>query len=528
MIFKIVWLCNFALLIYIATRFFSFDDMKFYKTRWMCIGLLLLHISIMLPLMKEEAEVKSGCVLMLMVDALTIYAFYKMQDMYDVDDKKRESVEKKADNDVNVKEEKNKAQQNKVKSEPVKEDKTTVNRVERYEAKKNVKEVKKTPLFIKKVTLFKLFDVLKIEELFTKSQSFEDFVDLIDERIENDYINSKIEYQYHVWNKVFRSAKGITLAYHYLLENPDIAKEILGINEFDEINKTIEIINEKLVSRNPRIKTPKGIPSALEIAAFEKESILEIFEGGDRNQIDFLTLLFWCKDRSDVEKEMAELYSLYTSFSEEESFEIISKIYKGKMNLLKHKFPSFKNPGSMHLRTYLNWKKVDHKIVSHSDDPLLATDKIFEFLGNNFGNYIFNSKFYYDNDEDRVGMDHRGNFGGYFKGYESENEIYMHEWWNESYHDGGGSSSTTVSLVFCDSINVPDYLQQGDRIDEFIIPGNDGYWRDGECLFLLNPLGLSGVYSYFYEDDYKHSYESCNEISSIGVSNVDSYYKKER
>ena len=138
MIFKIVWLCNFALLIYIATRFFSFDDMKFYKTRWMCIGLLLLHISIMLPLMKEEAEVKSGCVLMLMVDALTIYAFYKMQDMYDVDDKKRESVEKKADNDVNVKEEKNKAQQNKVKSEPVKEDKTTVNRVERYEAKKNI------------------------------------------------------------------------------------------------------------------------------------------------------------------------------------------------------------------------------------------------------------------------------------------------------------------------------------------------------------------------------------------------------
>ena len=55
----------------------------------------------------------------------------------------------------------------------------------------------------------------------------------------------------------------------------------------------------------------------------------------------------------------------------------------------------------------------------------------------------------------------------------------------------------------------------GDIINEFIIPENNGYWRDGECLFLKNPLGLKGVFSYYLEDYYKHSYESSSKIPFV-------------
>ena len=147
----IVGLCNFALLIFIATRIFLIKGSKTPKNIAMCIGLLLMHLSVLLPLMIEGAKRKSIYMLIIMLDALTIYAFYKMYEgIYFVDDKK-ESIEKKTENDINTKEDQNKEQQNIKQNESEKEEKITVNTVEKTEVKKKVNKADEKPLYKNRV-----------------------------------------------------------------------------------------------------------------------------------------------------------------------------------------------------------------------------------------------------------------------------------------------------------------------------------------------------------------------------------------
>ena len=92
----------------------------------------------------------------------------------------------------------------------------------------------------------------------------------------------------------------------------------------------------------------------------------------------------------------------------------------------------------------------------------------------------------------------------------------------ESYHDGGGSSSEVWYVYPAPIDDYPQELLHDREYDHIRIPRCQGFWIENGHLYLVEPWDIPGVFEYYYKEKNRYYSESPTEIREVGFN----LYKK--
>ncbi len=144
----------------------------------------------------------------------------------------------------------------------------------------------------------------------------------------------------------------------------------------------------------------------------------------------------------------------------------------------------------------------------HSDDPRDSARKFKEYR------YVFITagKIHLDGEEgypfrgmviadDGMRISYEDHPHGYddLTGYETADHIRFEYHIQESQHDGGGYTNSKTELKYRPDIPVSQDRCHDTVYNQYDMPESNGFWLDGNRIFIYEPFGLNGIYEFIID-----------------------------
>lgn len=361
-------------------------------------------------------------------------------------------------------------------------------------------------------SLFHLIDLCDVSKLAITSSSFEELCGRIRLKLV-DYCKT---------NKISRGIEYITLNPQYIsYANPEVVLWIFLLLNPECKFATALDPRRKLLLRNALSLDPYDytfgggysydrVAEKLQCSRLEGIyitdywEILPIYLDKDRKTINLPYLI----EKSYTAKAAAKLYSIYELCSMAEAESRIQEYLSKSAGDLSVLYPGGRleisgNEAVMEIDLSDSeagktaWLSLNHPFFqSNSLTPELSAEAFFDFLSKSIYRYVLSTA--------HGNKDHHIEYSGYLTtGYESKEKIEFIRTEHYSYHDGGGGSEDSFRILALSaekqkSLIIPKEImtKMYNSKRKIFMPPCDGYWEDGDVLYMINPFGMKNIFVY--------------------------------
>ena len=359
------------------------------------------------------------------------------------------------------------------------------------------------------VSLFYLIDQCDVKNLALTSFSFEELCDRIQQKLD-DYsktnrLSDGIRYvTIDPYNTYY--AKPEPILWVFLLLNPKngfikyldqrrklLLKNALKLDPGDYISGNS--FHSDKVAEKLQCSRMEGI------YIVQYREILPVFLDTERKKINLSYLTKMSRDVEDAKK----LYSIYALCPITEAERVFQEYLSKCAGELSIMYPGGKPDirGAEPVMAFdlavddskAVWLKIKHPFfIANSPDPEHSAEVFYSFLSHSiYRKEIGYAYGYQDEHIEYVGYS--------VHGYESENKIELIRREQYLYHDGGGGSSDLLRIKSLSrnkqkSLKVPKNLMKNEYYSKrnLSIPPCEGYWDDGDTLYLLRPFDMEKIF----------------------------------